>query len=263
MLTAAPLRVVVLSTARAPGLAELLADPERGRVFELVGCLASDPAWRDHAAVVGAGVPVAVHDLAAFCARRGVPRRDLAARAVYDAQAVDLLRPWRAELIVLCGSLNIVTAPLLERYAGRIVNLHDADLTLVAADGRPRYRGLHATRDAVAAGEPETRSTVHLVTAELDGGPLLLRSARFPVHPLVADARRWGATDIVRAYAYAQREWMLRAAWGPLLRETVRLFATGAVRALGGRAVIGGVLGPLELPDGDRAAPPLAGVAGA
>jgi hypothetical protein len=98
------------------------------------------------------------------------------------------------------------------------------------------------------------------VTAELDVGPLLLRSAPFPVHPLVADARRWGATDIVRAYAYAQREWMLRAAWGPLLRETVRLFATGGVRALGGRAVIGGVLGPLELPVGDRAAPPLAGV---
>ena len=263
MLTPAPLRVAVLSTARAPGLADLLADPDRGRVFELVGCLASDPAWRDHAAAAAAGVPVAVHDLAAFCARRGAPRRDLAARAVYDAQAAELLRPWRPDLIVLCGCLNIVTSPLLERYAGRIVNLHDADLTLTGPDGRPRYRGLHATRDAVAAGEPETRSSVHLVTAELDVGPLLLRSGPFPVHPLVADARRWGATDIVRAYAYAQREWMLRAAWGPLLRETVRLFATGAVRALGGRAVIAGVLGPLELPVGDRAAPALAGVAGA
>ena len=263
MLTRTPLRVAVLSTTRAPGLAHLLADPDRGRVFEVVGCLASDPGWRDHAAAVDAGVPVAVHDLAAFCARRGVSRRDLGARAVYDAQAADLLRPWRPELIVLCGYLNIVTASLLERYAGRIVNLHDADLTVTAADGRPRYRGLHATRDAVLAGEPETRSTVHLVTAELDVGPLVLRTAAYPVHPLVADARRWGATDILRAYAYAQREWMLRAAWGPLLRETVRLFAAGAVRTLGDRAVIAGVLGPLELAAGDHAVPQLVGAAGA
>ena len=263
MLTPAPLRVAVLSTARAPGLAALLADPDRGRMFDVVGCLASDAAWQDQATAVAARVPVAVHDLAAFCARRGAPRRDLVARAEYDAQAAELLRPWRPGLIVLCGYLNLVTSPLLERYPGHIVNLHDADLTLAAADGRPRYRGLHATRDAIVAGEPETRSTAHLVTPELDMGPLVLRTAAFPVHRLAADARRWDATDIIRAYAYAHREWVLRAAWGPLLRETVRLFAAGAVRVLGGRAVIGGVLGPLTLPDGGRAAPPLAGVAGA
>lgn len=235
MLTPVPLRVAVLSTARAPGLAELLADPDRGRVFELVGCLASDPAWRDHAAAA-AGVPVAVHDLAAFCARRGVPRRDLAARAAYDAQTAELLRPWRPDLILLCGYLHIVTAPLLDRYTGRIVNLHDADLTRTGPDGRPRYRGLHATRDAIAAGEPETRSTVHVVTAELDIGPVVLRSGAFPVHPLVADARRWGATDILRAYAYAHREWMMRAAWGTLLSRAVALIATGAAPVLASRS---------------------------
>lgn len=263
MLTGSLLRVAVLSTARAPGLDGLLTDPERGRVFEVVGCLASDPAWKEHDATAAAGVPVAVHDLAAFCARRGVPRRDLATRAAYDAQAAELLRPWRPDVVVLCGYLHIVTDNLLERYPGRIVNLHDADLTRTGPDGRPRYRGLHSTRDAIVAGEPETRSTVHLVTPELDVGPLVLRSASFPVHPLVADARRWGATDIVRAYAYAHREWMMRAAWGPLLRRTVRLFAANLVRVLGGRAVVGGVLGPLDMPGGDRAESPLAGVAGA
>jgi hypothetical protein len=204
-----------------------------------------------------------VHDLAAFCARRGLPRRDLVARAAYDARTVQLLRAWRPDLIVLCGYLHIVTAALLERYPARIVNLHDADLARTGPDGLPRYRGLHSTRDAIAAGEPETRSTVHLVTPELDVGPLVLRSAAFPVHPLVADARRWRATDIVRAYAYAHREWMMRAAWGPLLRQTVRLFAAGLVRVLGGRAVIGGALGPLEAPDGARGVAPRVGVAGA
>lgn len=263
MLTRSPLRVAVLSTLRAPGLDDLLADPERGTGFEIIGCLASDAAWRDHASAVSAGVPVTVHDLAAFCGRRGVPHRNLAARTAYDAQTAALLRPWRPDLVVLCGYHHIVTAAMLERYPARIVNLHDADLARTGPDGLPRYRGLHSTRDAIAAGESETRSTVHLVTPTVDVGPLLLRSAGFPVHPLVADARRWHASDIVRAYAYAHREWMMRAAWGPLLRQTVRLFMAGLVRVLGGRAVIGGTLGPLELPESARDVPPLVGVAGA
>jgi phosphoribosylglycinamide formyltransferase-1 len=235
MLSCPPLRVAILSTVRAPGLGALLADPARGRAFDVVGCVASDAAWRDHPTATAAGVPVAIHDLAAFYARRGVPRRDLAARAAFDTQTAELLRPWRPHLIVLCGYLHIVTAPLLDRYAEHVVNLHDADLALTGPDGRPRYRGLHATRDAIAAGERETRSSAHIVTPELDVGPLVLRSAAFPVHPLAADARRWGAIDILRAYAYAHREWMMRAAWGPLLCGTVAMFAADATRPSGDR----------------------------
>ena len=86
--------------------------------------------------------------------------------------------------------------------------------------------GVESFRDpclAVFAGEPETRSTVHLVTPEVDVGPALVRSWPFPVHPMVDDARRWGAIDILKAYAYAQREWMMRAAWGPMLRKAIAL----------------------------------------
>jgi hypothetical protein len=113
---------------------------------------------------------------------------------------------------------------MLEAYPQRIVNLHDADLTIMDSEGRPRYRGLHSTYAAIAAGEPETRTTAHLVNGELDGGPVLFRSARFPVHPMVEDAIRWGAVDLLRAYAYAQREWMMRSAWGPMLKHAIRLF---------------------------------------
>jgi hypothetical protein len=52
---------------------------------------------------------------------------------------------------------------------------------------------------------------------------------------------------MLKAYAYAQREWMMRAAWGPLLARAVRLFALDQVRLLNGRAVIAGRMGPEQL----------------
>jgi hypothetical protein len=65
---------------------------------------------------------------------------------------------------------------------------------------------------------------VHVVTAEVDVGPVLLRSRGYPVDVPVA-ARRAGATDLVKRYAYRQREWMMRDAWGPMLSEAIALMA--------------------------------------
>jgi phosphoribosylglycinamide formyltransferase 1 len=242
-----PLRVAVLSTRRAPGLDEVLAHPARGREWDLSVLVATDPASSGLASVASKGVPVRVHDLGAFSAARGVPAGDLAARAEFDRATRSLLAPFRPDLVVLCGYLHIVTEPLLEPFPDRIVNVHDADLSLAGPDGLPRYRGLHSTREAVFAGEPETRSTVHLATPEVDMGPALLRSWAFPTHPLVEDARAWGETIILKAYAYAQREWMMRASWGTLLGETLGHFARGEVRRLGDRVVVDGRIGPREL----------------
>lgn len=114
----------------------------------------------------------------------------------------------------------IVAEPLLTAFPGRIVNVHHADLTKC----RP-YVGLHAVRDAILAGETETRATAHIVTRRLDQGPILCLSEPFPVSPLVRDALVWGATDILKAYAYAHQEWMIRSAWGPLLSEAIACLA--------------------------------------
>jgi folate-dependent phosphoribosylglycinamide formyltransferase PurN len=207
------LRVAVLSTARAPGLDYLL---ERR---DLVAFVATDPANRDMARAADAGVPATVWDMRAFYASVGAPRRDLVVRREFDRQTAALLAERRVDLIVACGYLHILTAPLLDAYRNRIVNVHDSDL--------PSYPGLHAVRDAVFAGERSTRSTVHLVTEGVDAGPVLVRSWAFPTHPLISDARRWRSADILKAYAYAQREWMMRAAWGPLMDEAIRCYAEG------------------------------------
>ena len=245
----------MLTSRRAPGLDHLLEhDPARGSLYQIVSGVASDPesealpAWRR------AGVPAVCHDLGAFCAAWGGRRSDLAVRREYDAGTVRYLVSYRPDLIVLCGYLHIVTEPLLAAFPAAVINLHDADLTVVDGDGRPLFRGLHSTYDALAGGRSETRSTVHLATAEVDQGPPLVRSWSFPSHPLVRDARRWGADRMLKAYAYAQREWMMQAAWGPLLARAVRLFALDQVRLLNGRAVIAGRLGPEQL---EPESPPL------
>ncbi|HMA41829.1 MAG TPA: formyltransferase family protein [Gemmatimonadales bacterium] len=207
-------RVAVLSTTRAPGINYLL-----GRAH-LVAFVATDPANRDLGRVADAGVPAAVRDIRAFYGTAGLPLKDLELRRAFDHQTAVLLAEQHPDLIITCGYLHILTAPLLETYRGRIVNVHDSDL--------PSYPGLHATRDAVIAGERSTRSVVHVVTSTVDTGPVLVRSWPFPTHPLLGDARRWGAVDILKAYAYAQREWMMRSAWGPLMDEAIRCFADGA-----------------------------------
>jgi folate-dependent phosphoribosylglycinamide formyltransferase PurN len=207
-------------------LAHLLEnDPSRGRTYELAAVVATDPAGDAFVQAGASGLPVLLHDLRSFCDSRGRRMGDLGCRRAFDAETVRLLDPHRPDLVVLCGYLHVLTALMLDRFPERILNIHDADLSLTGADGRPRYRGLRSTRDAVMAGERETRSSVHVVTPEVDVGPLLVRSEPFPVHPLVDDARRWGATEILKAYAFAQREWMMRACWGSLLARSIELMA--------------------------------------
>jgi phosphoribosylglycinamide formyltransferase-1 len=246
-----PLRVAMLTTRRAPGLSHLLGeDAGRGRLYQLVAGVASDPESEALPAFRRAGIPALAHDLRGFCASRGGKPGDLALRREYDADTVRFLGEHHPELIVLCGYLHIVTDRLLTEFPARVINLHDADLAAVDHTGRPLFRGLHSTFDALAAGQFETRSTVHLVSEEVDRGPPLVRSWGFPSHPLVADARRWRAMKMLKAYAYAQREWMMVAAWGPLLARAIQRFALDQVRLLDGRAVIAGRLGPEELCEG-------------
>ena len=134
-------------------------------------------------------------------------------REEFDAETAAMLRRYDFDALVLLGYLYIITEPLLAAFPRRILNVHDSDL--------PKYPGLHATRDAILAGERETRSTVHLVTPQLDAGPVLARSEAFPVAPFVHQAAARGEHDIVRAYAYAQREWMMRSSWGALVAEAL------------------------------------------
>lgn len=219
-----PLRVAVLCSYRAPGLLHLLnRDPRRGAAYEIVCCISSEETFTEQVAVERRGVPCLPHAIAAFTAERGVKRNDRAARVEYDRGTVERLQRYRPDLVLLDGYLLLLTGPMLDAYAGRIVNLHHGDLAARHPNGSVRYPGLRAVRDAILAGEAETRASAHVVTAKLDDGPLLLRSWAFPVPPVAAWALEHGAADVLKSAIWAHQEWMLREAWGPMLAGVLEL----------------------------------------
>lgn len=222
------LRVAVLSSLRSPGLDRLVAGAQESGLYRVVCLLASDESFRDGGVAAAAGVPTVLHPIRAFCEERGRRFTDLSVRQDYDAETVERLRPFAPDALLLSGYLLIATAPLLAAWPDRIVNVHGADLERRGPDGQPLYRGLRAVRDAIVAGESETRATAHVVTERLDDGPVLLRSEAFPVAPLVGQLRRDGADHAVRAYAYAHQEWMLQSAWGRLLAGSAEILAAAA-----------------------------------
>lgn len=226
-----PIRVVVLCSRRAPGLRYLLDDAAgQGTTYEIVGVMSSDESSEAQSAVYRSGVSLQIHSIRRFVDARGASLyRDFEARAAYDLDTVARVDPHAPDLVLLDGYRYLVTWPLLTKYAGRLLNLHFSDLTLRLPNGRPRFPGLRAVRDAIATGHGWTRATVHLITAEADAGPPLIQSWPFPVSPLAADAKAWGATDILKAYAYAHQEWMMRAVAGPLWAAALRLVKNGVV----------------------------------
>ena len=95
---------------------------------------------------------------------RAYPDRD-----AYDQALADLLRSRRVELVCLAGFMRLVGRPLLDAFPNRILNIHPSLL--------PSFPGLEAQRQALAHGVRVTGVTVHLVNAELDGGPIVLQAA--------------------------------------------------------------------------------------
>jgi phosphoribosylglycinamide formyltransferase-1 len=79
-----------------------------------------------------------------------------------------------ADLIILAGFMRILGAPFCAQFTGRMLNIHPSLL--------PAHKGLHTHQRVLEAGEPTHGATVHYVTSELDGGPLVLQ-ARVPVLP--------------------------------------------------------------------------------
>lgn len=221
------LRVAILTSRRAPGLEHLLErDSRRGRVYDVAGVFASDPGCVERAICDAHEIPYTALDLRAFAAQHHAAWTDLSFREYYDAVLLEMIEPWDVDAVVCAGYLHILTPRFLDAFDHRVVNVHDADLAITDEHGRARYRGLHSTRDAILAGEPETRCTVHVVTPVLDEGPIIARSRAFPVHEsLIHDARRWVAADVLKAYAYAHREWMMRAAFGQLLSHGIQWIA--------------------------------------
>lgn len=93
-------------------------------------------------------------------------------REQFDAALSAILDKYDPNMIMLAGFMRILTASFVNRYAGRIINIHPSLL--------PKYPGLHTHQRALDDGEREHGCTVHFVTEELDGGPCIVQG-RVPV----------------------------------------------------------------------------------
>jgi len=204
--------------------------PERGASFEIACVVTSENTFDEEVRVERRGVPTLVHSIHKFCETRGASvYHDFEARRAYDEETARLLEPYFVDLLVLDGYLYLVTKPLLNAFRHRTVNLHFSDLTVRNADGTPRFPGIRAVRDALAAGCTETRATVHVVNEFPDDGAPIVLSWRFAVSPLVSDLQTIGASHIFNSVAHAHQEWMMQAAAGPLMAAALRLVSSGAV----------------------------------
>lgn len=101
-----------------------------------------------------------------------LPLKEGESRADYDLRLGDELEKLDAELIVLAGFMRILTPEFVSRFAGRLLNIHPSLL--------PKYTGLNTHQRALDAGDAEHGVSVHFVTEELDGGPVILQ-AKVPV----------------------------------------------------------------------------------
>ncbi len=100
-------------------------------------------------------------------ATRALSHRDFASREDFDAELAKLVTEFKPDLIVLAGFMRILTASFVQQFAGHLVNIHPSLL--------PDLPGINTHQRALDAGMAEHGASVHFVTEELDGGPVIAR----------------------------------------------------------------------------------------
>lgn len=208
-------RIAVLASGAGTNLQALIDAIAAGELpATIIGVFSDKPKAVALDRARAAGIPATALSPKAFASREAF---DAAFFAKVDAAAADL--------IVCAGYMRIISAAEIRRRPGRMINLHPSLL--------PAFKGLHTHRQALEAGVAEHGASVHVVTADLDDGPVI---ARAPVPVLPGDDET----------ALAAR---VRDVEHPLLVETVRLFAEGRLRLESGAILMNGapLAAPLQL----------------
>jgi phosphoribosylglycinamide formyltransferase-1 len=158
------MRVVVLVSGRGSNLKAIADRADAGEIPAHIAAVISDRA--DAGALPWAaarGIRTAV-----------LSPKDFADRESYGRALGDLVASFSPQLVVLAGFMRILSDGFVNRFAGRLLNIHPSLL--------PLYPGLHTHRRALEAGDREHGASVHFVTPELDGGPVVIQ-ATVPVLP--------------------------------------------------------------------------------
>lgn len=97
-----------------------------------------------------------------------ISHKDFDSREAFDAQMIRHIDGFQPDVVVLAGFMRILSAGFVEHYEGRLLNIHPSLL--------PKYKGVDTHARAIAAGDTEHGCSVHYVTAELDGGPVIAQA---------------------------------------------------------------------------------------
>jgi phosphoribosylglycinamide formyltransferase-1 len=160
----APLGIVVLISGNGSNLQAIIdAIREQQLPVEIRAVISNQPDAYGLVRARRAGIPTEVLD-----------HRNFASREDYDRALQALIDKYQPELVVLAGFMRILTADFVQHYQGRMLNIHPSLL--------PKYQGLNTHQRVLDAGDSLHGVSVHFVTPELDGGPLILQ-AEVPVHP--------------------------------------------------------------------------------
>ncbi|MDP5333763.1 MAG: phosphoribosylglycinamide formyltransferase [Paracoccaceae bacterium] len=157
-------RVAILISGGGSNMIRLVESMVGDHPARCVLVASNDPDAAGLARAAAMGIPTAAVDHRAYKGDR--PAFEAALQAELDKAAPDIL--------CLAGFMRVLTAGFVQPWEGRMLNIHPSLL--------PKYKGLHTHARALEAGDAEAGCTVHLVTPELDDGPIL-GQARVPILP--------------------------------------------------------------------------------
>lgn len=145
-----------------------------------------------------------------------IDHRQFADRESFDQELIKQIDAFAPQLVVLAGFMRILSPSFVQHYAGRVLNIHPSLL--------PAYRGTHTHERVLEAGDKEHGVSVHFVTEELDGGPVVLQA----VVPVLADDTR----DSLAARVFQQEH--------RIYPQAVEWFAAARLRMQGNAACLDG-----------------------
>ena len=149
-----------------------------------------------------------------------LPRKEFASNQAMTVALVDMLKAMDIDLVVLAGCMIIFTQELVDAYPNAIMNVHPALIPSFCGKG---FYGLHVHEEALAYGVKVSGATVHFVTEECDGGPIIAQRA--------VDILPGDTPEILQKRIMEQAEWKL-------LPEAVSLFCQGRLKVEGRTVVI-------------------------
>lgn len=193
----APLQLAVLISGRGSNMAAIARACISGEINARIRVVISD--------VPGVAGLTAAHDLGIKAV--AVPWQGAGNREAFERALSEAIDERGVDLVVLAGFMRILSPQFATRYAGRMLNIHPSLL--------PKYTGLHTHRRVLEAGDTEHGASVHFVTPELDGGPLILQS-KVPVLAGDTEATLAARVQITEHVIYPQVIGMVadgRLAW--------------------------------------------------